>query len=103
MLAWGCFSGEEIVPRAMAQMQPWAQRGLSTIERESPYRPIERIPPTEVFPGGYKLPDYPKTGSPGNPAVPATLVSENPPELSTLSEDVEELDALYLTEDEVWE
>ncbi|MHC2069397.1 DUF6268 family outer membrane beta-barrel protein [Bremerella sp. T1] len=102
MLAWGCFSGEEIVPRAMAQMQPWAQRGLSTIERESPYRPIERIPPTEVFPGGYKLPDYPKTGSPGNPAVPATLVSENPPELSTLSEDVEELDALYLTEDEVF-
>ena len=83
-------------------MQPWAQRDLSTLPRESAYQPIQRIPPTEVFPGGYQLPKYPQTGSPGNPAIPATLVSENPPELSTLSDDIEKQDALYLTEDEVF-
>lgn len=102
LLVLGCLFGSEWTGYAHAQMQPWAQRDLSTLPRESTYHPIQRIPPTEVFPGGYQLPKYPKNGSPGNPPVPATLVSENPPELSTLSDDIEKQDALYLTEEEVF-
>lgn len=87
---------------AHAQAQLWAQRDIGTVQREGHFQPIERIPATEVFPGGYQLPPYPRDGKPGSPPVPAKLVAENPPELNMLSEDVEKQDALFLTEDEVF-
>lgn len=85
-----------------AQAQLWAQRDIGTVQREGSFQPIDRIPATEVFPGGYELPPYPRNGKPGSPPVPAKLVAENPPELNMISEDVEKQDALFLTEDEVF-
>lgn len=81
--------------------QTWTAVGPRD-EEDSNYDPIQRIPPTEIFPGGYQLPPYPQTGSPGRPPIPATLVSENPPELNTMSTDIAMQDALFLTEDEVF-
>jgi len=86
----------------LAQMQPWAQREISTVEPQNQYERIDRLPATNVFPGAYDLPKYPSTGYKGTPPVDATYASENPPELSTLSDDIELQDSLILTEDEVF-
>lgn len=84
---------------ACAQQNEWR---ASSIEREEEFQPIQRLPATEILPGTYQLPPYPSTGSPGNPAIPARLVAENPPELNIMNDDVEKQDALFLTEDEVF-
>lgn len=89
------------VHEARAQMQPWAQREFGKLDNDS-FQPIQRIPPTEVFPNNYPLSQFNSNPSLSNPDGPAYRLAENPPELSTLSDDVEKQDALFLTEDEVF-
>lgn len=92
---------EGLASRAHAQMQPWIQHEEISFGR-NPFQPIQRIPATEAFPHELSLSKLDPNQTQADPSDPAYRVSVNPPELSTLSNDVETQDALYLTENEVF-